>query len=61
MTHFNKIRFQDFSRQYFNERCDDELEIFLSGILYGEDTLNADSIPAVRVLPNGEEEKLVLI
>ena len=51
----NKIRLQDFSRQYYNQKFECSLDIILSGVLYGEDILNADNIPAVKILAGGQE------
>ena len=30
----------------------------MSGIMYGEDVLNADSLPAIKILPDGYEVEI---
>ena len=51
----NKVTLQDFSRQYFKEKYKESVEIILSGVLSGEDVLNAECIPAISILSDGQE------
>ena len=54
----NKVWLQDYFRHYFKEKVECLEDIIMSGIMYGEDVLNADSLPAIKILPDGYEVEI---